>query len=109
MVTRVGPKVDRERFEGLREALFRAEARGRELAEGAEAPAVEPAGMRRFEPVQRVVARIELAGPGRLRAGVDVRGDGSTESYTGRLRRRVLEQRGGESAFDALWRELDGR
>jgi len=62
--------------------------------------------MRRLEPVQLVVARLELTGPGRLRAGIDVRGDGSSEAFSGRVRRRLIEQRPGESAYDALRREV---
>ena len=60
--------------------------------------------IRRIEPVQQVTARIQLAGPGRLRAGIDVRGDGSAEAWTGWLRRRVVDQRRGESPYDALSR-----
>jgi hypothetical protein len=63
---------------------------------------------RRFTPVQQVSGRVELRGP---RAGIDVRGDGSVEAWTGGWRRRVVAQRDGESAYDALRRVLlsDGR
>jgi hypothetical protein len=61
-----------------------------------------------MDPVQQVIARLELSGPRRLRAGIDVRGDGSTEGYTGRLRRRLVEQRKGESPYDALRRAISG-
>ena len=106
LTSRVGPKVERDRFRALGEALDAIEARGRALESGAEARPVELKLMRRFEPVQQVVARLELSGPGGLRAGVDVRGDGSAEGYTGRLRRKLVEQRDGESAYDALRRAV---
>ena len=57
----------------------------------------------RYEPAQRVAARLELGG----RGGVDVHGDGSAVAYTGRLRRRLVERRGSESAYDALRRALN--
>jgi hypothetical protein len=82
------------------------ELEGREFEAGADGRAYGGGLMRRLEPVQIVVARLELAGPRGLRAGVDVRGDGSSEAFTGRLRRRIVEQRGGESPYDALRREL---
>ena len=106
VTTRRHGKVQRERHDEGRAALAAVERIGRELEQGAHA---EPFGgemMRRIEPVRQVLARIELSGPGRLRAGVDVRGDGSSEAFTGRVRRQVIEQRGGESAYDALRRVL---
>jgi hypothetical protein len=85
------------------------EERGRELEQTAHSRARGGTFIRRIEPVQQVVARLELSGPDRLRAGLDVRGDGSSEAFTGRIRRRLVEERGGESAYDALRRALDGR
>ena len=109
LLVRVRGRVERERHESLDAALAELERRADDLARDARARPEGGALMRRIEPVQQVVARLELRGPGRLRAGVDVRGDGSAESYTGRLRRRLLDQRDGESAAQALRRALAGR
>jgi hypothetical protein len=106
LTVRSGAKVRKERHDGLEEALAAVERIGRQLADGASARPVGGTLIRRIEPVQQVIGRIELAGPDRLRAGVDVRGDGSSEAFTGRLRRRLVEQRRGESAYDALRRAL---
>jgi hypothetical protein len=106
LTVRRGAKVERERFAQLSAAIDALASRGRELEREAGTLAVGGRMMRRIEPLQQVVARLELAGPRRLRAGVDVRGDGSSEGYTGRLRRELIEQRRGESAYDALRRAL---
>jgi hypothetical protein len=106
LTIRAQPRTEKERFGDLDEALAAIERRGRELAADADEHAVGGALLRRLEPVQIVVARLELTGPGRLRAGVDVRGDGSSEAFTGRVRRQLVEQRDGESAYDALRRAL---
>jgi hypothetical protein len=111
LTVRAGPRVERERFERLTDALDAAETRARELSTAAprDRDAVD-VKVRRFEPIQQVAARIELAGPERLlpkvHAGVDVRGDGSTEAYLGRVRREVVKQRKGETAYRALRRAL---
>ena len=109
LTVRTGPKVERTRFDGLLGALDALEARGHELARSAPREAVATK-VKRFEPAQRVVARLELSGPERLlpsvRTGVDVRGDGSTEAYRGWIRRVVLDQRADEDAFAALRRAL---
>jgi hypothetical protein len=109
LTVRAGPKVERSSFDQLDAALAAAEARARELAHAAPRAPVD-AKYKRFEPVQRVAARLELAGPERVlasvRVGIDVRGDGSTEAYRGRVRREVVEQRKGETTYAALRREL---
>jgi hypothetical protein len=95
-----------QRFATLDAALDALEERGRELERDADEPARGGTFIRRLQPVQIVVGRLEIAGPRRLRAGIDVRGDGSSEAFTGRFRRRVVEQRAGESSYEALRREL---
>jgi hypothetical protein len=106
VMVRAGANVRKEHCSDLDSALAAIEREGRELEAGADERAVGGTLIRRLEPVQIVVGRVELSGPRRLRAGIDVRGDGSSEAFTGRLRRRVLAQRGHESAYDALRREL---
>jgi hypothetical protein len=112
LTVRAGPRVQRLRFDELSAALDTAELRVAELAQrGVEVPV--NAGYRRFDPGERVAARVELTGPerrfGSVCAGIDVRGDGSTEAYTGRVRKARLEQLPGESSGDALRRALVAR
>jgi len=106
---RTGPKFERLRFGELDEALDALQARAEKLAGTAPNEAVD-VKFREYEPSEQVAARLELAGPERLlpsvRAGVDVHGDGSSEAYRGRIRRSVIEQRNGESAYQALRRAL---
>ena len=107
LTVRSGPRVTRERFDELENALRALRQHGQDLSRTAPRRPVD-AKIRQFEPVQQVAARLELAGPQRLspsvRAGVDVRGDGSTEAFLGRLRRRVVEARRGEDVYEALSR-----
>jgi hypothetical protein len=63
---------------------------------------------REYAPVAQVVARGEIHGPGRTRGGVDVRGDGSAEAWTGRFHRELVAQEDGEDAYAALARVLGG-
>ena len=99
--------MERIRFQDLGDALAALERRGEELQSDAGTRTVELKLMRKVEPVQQVVARLELAGPNRLRAGIDVRGDGSAEAWTGRVRRSLIEQLDGESPYDALRRSVE--
>ncbi len=98
--------MEREGAQEIGAALATLERRARALEGDAPSRAVGGTLLRKFEPVQQVVGRVELSGPRRLRAGVDVRGDGSAEAFTGRIRRRLVAQRPGESPYDALRREL---
>jgi hypothetical protein len=94
----------RERFASLSEALAALEAHLDELTPD-ERRGRERALSRELAPVEQVALRGEVAGPG-VRGGVDVRGDGSAEAFTGRWRRAVVERETGETAYDALRRAL---
>jgi hypothetical protein len=104
LTIRYGSRVEREEHESIRGALA---ALRHALAR---VPADrEPVRFlkREIEPVQQVVARAEVAGPSGVRGGVDLRGDGSAEAWTGRWRRQLVAQEPGESAYDALRRALN--
>ena len=96
--------TEKRRFDELAAALDALEEEGRAFAQTERRQGTR-AFLREYEPVQIVALRAELSGGG-VRAGVDVRGDGSAEAFTGRLRRRLVEQRDGESPYDALRRAL---
>lgn len=112
VTVRVGPKVERATHASLDEALAALEDRAAALSQEAGRPALD-VRYRSFEPAQQVAARLELAGPQRLmpsvRAGLDVRGDGSSEAYVGRVRRQLVKARRRETAAQALRRELAAR
>jgi hypothetical protein len=103
---RAGGKIKRERYDHLGQAIAAIERHGRDLERTAHTHAVGGRLMRKLEPARQVVGRIELSGPGRMSAGVDVRGDGSAEAFTGRIRREVIVQKRGETAYKALGRTL---
>jgi hypothetical protein len=109
VTVRRGGRIERVRLPELTAALELVETRAAELARTAPRRSVD-VRIRRFDPGEQVYARIELAGPERLlprvRGGVDIRGDGSSEPYLGRVRRTVLERDRGESAAAALRRTL---
>jgi hypothetical protein len=106
LTVRVGARVSRGRFDAPGPAL---DALRTKLAD------VEPLGTQRaltreYAPEEQVAARGEIRGPGRLlptvRAGADVRGDGSMEAWTGWLRRTAVEPRDDEDAVAALRRVM---
>lgn len=104
LTVRHGPKVRRESFAALDEAL---EAM-REAAQAIRgAGALEDVKMlREFEAGGRVAGRVELSTGGFLRgrdAGVDVMGDGRLVPYAGGMRRRELD---GGDPFEAIRAEL---
>jgi hypothetical protein len=109
VTVRASARVERTRFGELEPALDELELRARALSSAAPKSPLR-LRVKTYEPVQQVVGRVELAGPQRLfprvRAGMDVRGDGSVEAYTGRVRRELIEHRKGETPFDALRRAV---
>jgi hypothetical protein len=107
VTVRDGPRVEKLRAGTLEEALDVVEREARALAAGPGRRAVE-LRIRTFTPQQQVAGRVELRGRG-VTAGVDVRGDGAAEAWTGRVGRRVVEQEERETPYDALRRVLAQR
>jgi hypothetical protein len=110
LTIRNGPRVEHIHFDTLAEAVEALERRIEELAPGARRHALQIA-RRRYEPARQVAVRAELTGPGgvlaRARGGVDLRGDGSAEAYTGRFKRSLVELRTGETPYEGLRRMLE--
>jgi hypothetical protein len=108
---RSGGLVVREKVDGVAEAIAWIERAAREAADGPTLDAIDLRA-RRFEPEDRIAARAELAGPQRwrpdVRAGLDVRGDGSVKAWTadGATGRAELDPARGEDAYAALRRAL---
>ena len=103
LTVRHGSRVRRESFATLDEAIDGLERSVRDIR--SEGPLEEIFAVRDYEPGQRVHARLELSTGGLLggrEAGIDVMGDGALVPYAGVVRKRKLEPRGGETAFDAL-------
>ena len=104
VTVRNGPRTEKLCADSLGDALDLVEREGRVLAAGPGRRTIELRA-RTFTPLQQVAGRVELRGRG-VAAGVDVRGDGSVEAWTGRVRRQVVEQRDRESPYEALRRVL---
>jgi hypothetical protein len=100
-------KVEKAAHPTLAAALDALETETRAAATR-QVPRVERALGREYEPSQQVALRGELRGPGGLRAGIDVRGDGSAEAFTGRIRRSPIAPGDREDAWSALRRSVAG-
>ena len=98
VTVRTGPRVERVRAATAEEALDELLTRTRIAAATARRGTVD-LRYKRFEPSEQVVARAELRGPGGVRAGLDVRGDGDVQAWTGRVRRRPLP---GDDPYEAV-------
>ncbi|WP_354700276.1 hypothetical protein DSM112329_00543 [Paraconexibacter sp. AEG42_29] len=102
---RIGPKVERTHHDDVLSALLALRERLSTLDIARDPVTVF---RREIAPGAQVAARGELRGKGGLNAGVDVRGDGSAEAWTGRWRRQLVAQQPGEDAYAALGRVLGG-
>jgi len=109
VTVRHGSRVAREKFDSLDEAVADARRRVDEISRQDRLP---PASMLRdFTPREQVQARIEISGPGLIRApegGIDVMGDGHAIAYTGAIRKQQIEADTLDHAFDLLRDALRG-
>ncbi len=102
LTIRHGSKVRKERFDDLGSAIEAMEQCVREIRR--EGPLREVKALRDYRPDRLVHARLELSTGGLWRGrevGIDVMGDGALIPYVGVVRKRQLQPRDGETAFDA--------
>ncbi len=102
VTARLGPRVTKTRHATFDEALAAIDA---QLGGAGGEPERRVLG-RTYAPVGQVAGRFEIRGPGGVRGGVDVRGDGSAEAYRGWVRKEVVAAEAGERAVDTLRRAL---
>ena len=103
VTVRHGSKVGREKFATLAEAIHAARRQVEEIRREAGLPAIS--AFREHPPGQRVQARIEISGPGLVRApegGIDVMGDGTAIAYTGAIRKEQIKADSLDQAFERL-------
>jgi hypothetical protein len=104
---RDGSRIERVTFTDLDKALRALERRIVELEPTAHRADVHLL-KRKIDASRLVSVRLEVSGPGRVlpafRGGIDLRGDGSMEAFTGRARRTLIEQGKRESPTQALRR-----
>ncbi len=108
LTVRNGSDVEHANFDDLGEAV--AAMRERALAIRAEGPARPIRSLRRFEPEDQVLARLQLSGRGFLRkptAGVDVRGDGTFMPFAGGVGREELDPTKHDTPFDLVRETLE--
>jgi hypothetical protein len=105
MTIRRRGKVEKSSFPTLAAALDALEDETRAAAT-TQVPRVERALGREYEPGEQVAVRGEVRGPGGVAGGIDVRGDGSAQAFTGRFRRRPVDAEEREDAWRALRRAL---
>jgi len=107
VTVRHGPRVAREKFASLDEAIDDARRRVDEIRREDRLPPISM--LRDFTPAERVAARIEISGPGLIRTpegGIDVMGDGQAIAYTGAIRKRQIAADTLDEAFEDLRNEL---
>ncbi len=108
LTIRDGPRVSREDFGDLGEAVVA--MRERAMAIRSQGPAKEVSALRDFPPGEQVRARLEISTGKVLRkraAGVDVRGDGAFVPYRGGVRREELDPTRHNSPFDLVRETLE--
>ena len=103
VTVRHGPRVGREKFATLDEAIAEARRRAEEVQREGGLPAIS--AFRRHTPDQRVEARIEISGPGLFRSpegGIDVMGDGHAIAYAGAIRKETIAASSLDEAIERL-------